>query len=871
MGILDKRAAELSADDLKSIEKPLGKRLPFPMLGLGRASSAGKGNYVTRYLGTLERPLTICSERSLDEVEGILLRDMPTPEMLPLFYETMNAMHPRNPRRAMFIVGAPGAGKTFLGDLAGRVASKKGAIKIDCTGLNLNELFYETVLDFKGGKRFYDALDDKLAKYNEHVQDKAIRDSILNPMSVDILRDSLGEAFTEGADGTIGIDWGGIKKAHKNDQGEYLTSRQSSEIAMAGLLKVSRKEGLDATGGNALGMATQEGVAWQAYKEGRVLILDELNRAKSGTFGVLHGWLQFVIGETSEYIARNPLKEKGDKTAQNLRFTRDGMTAGHFVFMTGNTLEDSSEVLELPEALSSRIVPKHVPKATQAGWQHRFCQALTGFPISTYYQANSDVWAKNPESFERDLMKYRRQGEDRVIPQDHIRDLRRWKNVLKATENLSKFLDAAGQIVNPDSQWYKKANSLAALMEEISESYKKEVSVDFRKITYFLTMAGQDKPTVRQPDGGPQVTPFIGAEDMPETPEDIREKLGTYLTYVVVDWIVSNTFDRGKDGLGRQLLQLAEDCAIIPPTLKDARPSGRATLAELLDNNPYRSEDPDIQAGIVRSLLCRKLRNTYPDIRASDDELMSVTMVRNAMQDMKGASPAGQSQPEENNIAILNADQATVYTSPLARAAVIDSASGQRPGKETLVTRDDFLYALATPGLRQKNIESLWTRGLSKAHIFADAANDTGIDPAIAVAEARNESSVGITTAMVAGKNGAEPLHILWNRVSDRLVIIGDAPVAPDLEKIFRKSSITFINRNDADATAHVTRALQSVMNAGEGNIGETYLRRAFLLRTMLTAEGEEKNSLAELLVRKDTTPYLPIYIAKTAKPSLAA
>lgn len=871
MGILEKRSAALSAEELENLKKPLGERVPYPMMGLGQGTDSHGNITLPRYLGTLERPLTIYSERSLDEVEGVALRNMVTPEMLPLFYKVMSDMDPRNRRRVTFIEGAPGAGKTFLGgELAGQLVSEKGAIKVDCTGLNLNELFYETVLDFKGNQRFYDALDDKIAKYNEHIGNKGIRDSILNPMSVDILRDCLGEAFVEEPGGRIGIDWGGVKEAHKSENGERLDSRQSTEIAIAGLMQVSRKEGLDGTGGNALGMATQEGLAPQAYREGRILILDELNRAKRGTFGVLHSFMQFAIGLDDECVVRNPLKEKGDKAAQNLHFTRAGMTAGFYVFATGNLTTDSDEVLELPEALSSRIVPIQVPKATVQGWQHRWCQQLMGFPVSTFYEANRDVWDKDIGAFERDLIKYRKQGEKREIPAAQLRDLREWRARLEGTENLAKFCDGAEKLVNPDSDWYKKAKSLSQLMEEISESYKKKVAVDFRKVSYFLNMAAKEQPVVRKPEGGPDVVPLIVAEDAPETPEDIRDRIGTHVTYVILDWIVSNTFDQGKDALGRQLLQLAQDCALIKPALNDAKHSNRKTVAELLDHNPYTSNDPDVQAELARAILCERLRERYPDISAGDDALMSVAMVRAALERVKeaGRDSARNHDGVNNNLIVFNTDAERVYAHPLAPAAVIDKAAGGAVAAPDLLPRESFLYSLAAPAMRQENLRALWTRGLSAQmpHHGAEGAN--AANPALAAAEARTGSPIGITTLEVGGAGGkAEALHVVWNKRSGAVLISGDGEIAPGLRRIFNRTGVSYINRNDRDAATTAARALQTVLGREGAEIGSNHIKRAFLMRAMLDSPQAEKEAgLANLLTRKDVRTYLPVYVAAGPK-----
>ena len=46
--------------------------------------------------------------------------------------------------------------------------------------MNLAELFFETVLDFNADKRFYDALDNKIEKYNA-AENKQQRNAALNP------------------------------------------------------------------------------------------------------------------------------------------------------------------------------------------------------------------------------------------------------------------------------------------------------------------------------------------------------------------------------------------------------------------------------------------------------------------------------------------------------------------------------------------------------------------------------------------------------------------------------------------------------------------------------------------------------------------
>jgi len=864
LSILEKPAKGLSAADYAKHEKPLGLRVPYPAMGLGYVIGRNGEKKLTRYLGVLEKPLNIISERDLDEVEGMMIRNMPTPEMLKLSFEVFSALDPRNQRRAMYLKGPPGAGKTFIFELAGSVAHRKGAIKIDCTNMNLNELFFETVLDFKGSQRFYDALNDKIEKYNG-ASNGAERDRILNPLSLDILRDCLGGAFSE-EDGKICIDWAAVKHGHRDESGKPIETRESIERAIAGLQQVSSREGLDGLGGNALGMATQKGPAWQAYKEGRVLILDELNRAKRGTFGILHGWMQFMIGEIKECRVRNPLKEKGDQSDAELHFRHDEMAAGCFVAMTGNTEDDSDEVLELPEALSSRVVPDSIARATLQGWQHRWCQMMTGMPISTLYHAQRDVWDKDPAEFTRKLREWRELRETREVPQYQLNMLRRWPDILQATENLARFMESAAKTIDPDSDWHK-AGTLTQLLDDLNETFKRQMSVDFRKITYFLNKAQQPKPLVRPPhdENGPDIVPLIGPMDVAETPEDIKHKMGTYISYVILDWIISNTFDVGKADLGKQLMRLAADCALVDPQLTEGMQSNRKTIAELLDENAFDSPDADIRTELVRDLLCDYLREHY-DIRADNEDIMPVSTVRRAIEEMA----------ERPGLAVFNADPETVNYRPLEAAHSVDMTPGANDNKkqlapkaEELLTQYALLASLAAPALRERNLSSLWQDALGNSGVVSDGGKDFA-DEALAMAE--NQSATGVATMTVVVRKDGEgaateqPVHIVWNRKSDRVLVVGEGEIPRGLRRAFNESRVVYVDRNDPGAGKAIRGGASFVLGSEAKALCNT-VKNSFLMRNEGPGEKEEKgiHSLSALLLSKEQDCFLPQYIVRGA------
>lgn len=865
MSILEKPARDLTAEEYSSIRKPLGRRVPYPMMGMGYVTDGKGKKKLTRYLGVLAQDLMITSELSLDEIEGRLLREMSTPEMLPLFHEVMSAIDPRNERRAMLLIGAPGSGKTFLGEQAGDIGHKKGAITIDCTGMNLSELFFETVLDFNGNQRFYDALDAKLDQYNVARGNKKLQDSILNPLSVDILREHLGTAFSE-ENGKICIDWGHVKYAHGDGtDGSPVDTRRSIEIAIDGLRKISAKEGMDNLGGNALGMATQEGPAWRAYKEGRVLVLDELNRAKRGTFGIVHRWMQFIIGEKKDCFIRNPLKEKGDQTKAELYFHRNEMGAGHFVFGTSNEQEDSDEVFELPEALSSRIVPQHIPKATLRGWQHRLCQIWSGMPISTLYNAQRDVWDTNPDAFGRKLLEWRFLCETREVPDFQVRLLQRWKDTMQAAENLAVFLDSAAKTIDPGSEWHK-SGTLQQLLDNISESFKKEVSVDFRKISYFLNKAFQPKPVVRPPSGANdvEITPLIGDTDIPETPEDIRRKIGTHMTYVIMDWIISISYERGKDDLGNQLMRLAADCALIDPQLIEGLPSSRRTFAELLDENVFENNHPDARATLVRDLLCDYLRKKLPGLSDDNDDIMPTSAVHRAIEEINKKNP---------RLAVFNDDLDSLDASPLQEADGIDLTpiNGQKspalPAAERLVSRYALLASLAAPDLRERNLAALWNDALS-----ASGAVSRGIgemtDNSLGMAENRAANGVAVTTVIVRdsddkGAAKSAPLHILWNKNFDRILVVGEGDISSGLKRAFNDARVFYVDSKTADAEKCLQNGIGYIFGKEDKSLRKA-VSNAFLMRNRLPTNDDGKETegnLEDILLQKNLDCFLPHYL----------
>lgn len=866
--MLEKRIGELTGDELASRRIALGIRgRPYPMREVTFVQDKSGTRTMVQRIGVLEddhHPLTLLSDRPYAEVIGMAYREMPTPAMLSLFFDALHRRRPDSKVRAQFLKGDPGAGKTYMSELIGRMRDPRGPIIVNCGDKNLSELLFETVLDFNSDRRFYDELDKRLASGK------------INPMSRTILREFLGTAFSED-NKRASIHWAEIGNGLREYAGVRLGKREALEYAMKGLERVREIEGLEQLGGNALGMATQEGPLIRAWKEGREIVLDEYNKSKEGTDGGLQGLLQFLAGLSDVEVVENTLKDKSDQGAQVFTFRREDMRAGFFVTLTGNSEVDGATTRELSQSVHSRVPPQKIPNATLEDWQHRICQMLTGVPVSTIYRSAEGQWRDNPEDFKKFLMHVRTVGlsQDQIrnIPDIQMRLLRRWPDVLEASQHLAKFYYGWSQLVDPDSE-LMRSGALGKLMMEIDDTYKSEISMDFRKVISHI----RDSLDLR-----PQVKAVHDSEgyadlDLAHAPkraeaglaEDPVVRFGARLCDTVLGAINSTTKAIGKDALFQQLMIHAADCGLIDAKLNEARKSERRSIAELLNENPYDDENIEVQASMVRDMVCAVIRDMAPGLSDRNDDILTPHMVRSVLEsfdEMEELNRTPAENYDSNTLVVVNDDPDTVSVEPFRMVSTLDltrtNDAGLLPDINELLKEEDLFATLAMPRIGDHNLSGLWNRAISGSGL-AIAGNEHAKDSSIGVAEAAGSSQLAVTTVVVR-KDGAEgpeatPVHILWNRQSDQFVIVG-SQLKPALTTVFNHRGITFISREEKNAPARLHQALERVA----GKLEEKDMRdlkNAFLLRNCIDdPKAEDEASLESLMLGRQTRAYLPHYI----------
>lgn len=852
--LLSKKKSELTPEELKALTKVIGgPGRPYPTKSLQsqrtvKEEGGEKKEVYTKVLSVYEdaaNPLSVLSERDFAEVYGIALRDMPSPSMLDIFADVMNSRRISSQRPVTFIIGDPGVGKSFLGKMLGRMKSKKGPLVVDCGGKNLAELMYETVLDLDKDSSFYNSFDAKL------------KEGLLNRVSLETLQNAVKAENKEKADATfikegdeiVGVNWD-----------EFPVSDQT----MAALDKIGKFENLLGSG-NALGMITQEGPLLEAWKEGREVVLDEYNKSKEGTDDSLQIIWQFLVGEIDYAEYENPLKEKGAKSTQKFIFKREDQKAGFGITLTGNAVEDGISTRPLSKSVYSRITPIKLGKTTAEDGQHRWCQKLTGLPVSTLYNIASEQWDNDPESFTNFLLQARVLGlsEEQVknVPKHEMDMIRNWPRVLEATEKLARFFHEWEAMINPDDP----AHGDVTFANGIDDNYYAETSIDDRKTTLFVQRAlAMDPEAVsiahtKGFDLSVTLDQEISQKDVVEA-EDPLVRFGSRIVKEIMKLAVSTSQGQGKDGLYEALMNQAETCGLKKATLQEGAASNHKTIEELLNINPYTSQDHSTQIQVLQGLIAERIRQIDPEVKAGNEQIIPASHIRRALDELS------EKQLASHHFIVANNDAETVEQSPFIFADHLDAIGEttedylEGVSAAELISKDDFITSLVAPKLRDHNTTALWTTALST---HADLPNVD--NPAVQMAENRHESGVAVTSVQVASNDAeqVETYHLVRNEKSENLLIVGPA-MSDYLVSELAKCNIKFIDIAEENARGHIDSTLDEY-TAHLSEDEKEYLKLAFLNRNMIADQElpEDKETLGMLMTSTDLEAIHPTFLAK--------
>lgn len=878
--LLKKKQKDLTPAELRSLEKDLGiKEDPFPMWGTMRVDDGRGGTVLEQVLSLIasdDMPLTVYSERPEEDVVAIAVCDMPVPSMLPYFFVGLQRRAPDSKMRGQTFFGDPGYGKSFLGAMQGRLRSGDSVEVLDCGGKNMRELLFEMVLDFGSGDALPDAIDKRAAS------------GMLKPLSLGLLEglNSLEATppeyanepkkmkewkekttiVTFGADGRPSIDWESLRTG----------GAEKINNAFDILSKISKVEGLDNAGGNALGINSQYGPLIRAWMNGDEIVLDEYNKSRENTDDNLQSVLQFIMGGSDYARVENPLKNKDASSGPAyFDFKREDQKLGFFATFTGNRRIDGTTTRELSKSAYSRLLPDTLPDPSLIDWQHRLCQMMTGVPISTLYHAykgHGDAVDpdQHPEKFGKWLMdQRRRKAEIDGVPMSDLQYtlLSNWKQVLNATEKLAKFYAGWAEMTDVDKIL---SNGNADLLDEVDKEYSDKEAIDFRKIIYHLEASMPIRPQMI-PQDETLSQAFGRRSKNRKKPEKVEESValnfGTRLVEMLEQLIAEKTKLVGKNKLFTRLERLMQSCGLRDIKLLEGAHSQQRSVEEDLNVSSFTDKNMERRAEMARKTFASYLRQVDPQVTADDEDIVTVKRVLDALRVIE-AKDTGASK----EIFFVNRDHETLSARPFVAATVRDMAAYKAEGKtgvdftlDDLVSHDDFLASLAIPTVGAKNLAAIWE---SNAGVLVngraaaeEAAQD---DEALNIAQNLSRHGLAATSLQVLyqDKDVDRPaiVDIIHSGQRGKTLIISEK-VPTKLLPAFKEAGIIHIDRNDPNAKEKIEAALKE-LTRNIPDSAKNSLTEAFKYRNEVS-ETAAAGDLSDMLLDKDKKNVFPKFIVK--------
>lgn len=720
--LMKKPLLELTDEELEVLEVTFGTtEFPFPMFGTITEEHEGE-RALERQLTAIaddENPLKIISERPYEEAFGLLMRNVPTRSMLPMFKNILERLEPDSKNRQYFIMGQPGRGKSHTGGAISRIMSSASARVYDCGGKNMNSMLFEMVLDFGAG----DALPKQI--------EERMRAGSLHPMSTGLLRELTKIRITD-ADGKVvkGEDNKPVTFARELTDGQFeidwhdLSRSSTSSDAIVNqvydiIQKISSIEGFDKAGGNMLGMNSQFGPAITDFIEGNFSTWDEYNKSKEGGDDQLQTFLQFLNGEIDECTVENPLKGKdGVSGPESFTFKRKDVKPGWGILLTGNNAIDGKTTRELNKSVYSRLGPEELPEVTEKDWQDFLSSLMTGVPLSILYDcpAYRDLADENPQEFADFLWHIRTAGMSKeqvdAIPEHQKEWIREWKRIYTATEKLGRFYHgwrAALDDENPANTEH---------MQDIDDpDFAAKQSIDFRRVIkdleYALKVRAQQKPKSFKVKKLPGKTAFKqAAKRSRKTNKSTTAYFGTRLTNMLNNRMYENSMSLGKKGLYEALQDLATSCDITEINLQEGARSDVRTVESLLNISRGDSTDPAIRAKVAQEIFCKMLRERFPEISedVSDEDIVTAERMREIMTDLEQKAASARA---ENVLYLPNQNMDDLHDNPFMTATMFDcmafgNENQEDPVFDDILTHEEFIEGFVLPGLKDYNMDAIW-------------------------------------------------------------------------------------------------------------------------------------------------------------------
>ena len=859
----EKKISELTAEDRALAKKPVGiPGLPYPMTEIIEGTGKEEGRLFTE-VGVVESshtPLTVYTETPVELVNGRLFREMPTPSMMIILRDILMMLDPDNKRRLVAAFGYSGDGKSHMFKMVGELIHPKGAIVVDCGGMNMHEIFFRTVIDYGTGVK------DLFQKYLEEGR--------ISRPSIDYINEEFPDAVVT-KDGLSFIDWDrvGARRTAVGADGSvsFVEDRGAAQKRGREVMeRVFKDEDITAKD-NAFGIKTVPGEWFEAKWQGRPLFLDEFTKAIPETLDSCQTAFQFDNGEIGEVTLLNTMATEGSGDGlKSITVRRDEMKTASMLFIAGNESSDGSTTHELSFSMLERVSKYYVAEPTLDDWKHRISQVATGLPLSTLYTLFQTLADQQPDDFAGWLQDLRKLGlnetQVKVIPPEQRYWLQNFQNSLQALNQYAEAINAQMEMSDTSSEKYGPKGAYAELSEEVS-AFGKKIRVSFRTAIADLNSALIAMPAVRKAAGATlnlslkEIFSNLDTSNLGQSKPGWHN-LGANLSRAVIERIENTTKDMPKTQ--GALLTLCKSKGIVPTAFKEAKASNSVKLlADLLKYDALKDMGGTESLLEVRAAVMAALRGIYPALKQEDERVIPLEALGRAL---KVLDSSLDKQPKA--FVVSNDNLERVTAEPLVAAEALPSYELDDPyaSKEhTPVNIKSILAGLAMQRYEERNHESFWPRDIMDYLADGKAERDPMEKDAFEVL--MGTSRDGLDIAFLAGvddQGNPAYLTILRDKERRKSIIMGPEKIGTVLQSELQKNGISYVVKSDPVSQEGIDKFMEETMRArhmsgasGKGDTNKIVSTRikAFSMSCQMAGKVKEGSTLGKVIQSNTSSP----------------
>ena len=788
--------------------------MPYPMGKIAK-NAQGQMQYEVGIVESASNPLWFYSPHlTLEQVNRELFCNMPTPSMMTILRDLIDATKPESKNHLIAIFGDPSSGKTFMFKQVGQLVHPEGAIMVDCGGMNVRELFWRTIIDYGTGVQ--EQLSDRAASGRLRLE------------SIELLKQEFPNAVIEKG-GKVHIHWDAIGERKQDDDGKATEGRDSAiERAVQILEKIYKLEGLN-TQSNAFGIKTVPGEIFASIQSGRPLVLDEFTKCKMGSDDSMQTFLEFVRGDRSEWTTINPMATSSAEDQKFMRLTRDDLRVGWFLGVSGNESKDGQTTHDLSESMLSRLNPYYINRMTELDWKHRISQMLTGFPLTTICALHANAAKTDPVAFGKYMNDICKLGQSSIEiksrPAHQPYLLQNFVGTMTAIdEKIAPAYFRRQELSYPESRLYadtrsKSSSNLQKIADEVVSGGAEKLRVTTRRFMDDLDSAMRDTAHVQAASTATlqlDLSKVFANSNLSSISRTTPGwyNLGANLSRVMLEGVVNDT--RDMPNTNAFLVSYYETLGILSSDLKEADPSDkRKMLSELLrfDQTKAQGLGDSRELVIIRDAVLSAIRAIQPNLNIQQDKI-SLENIGLAVKEAER-----QAEKELRPVILPNEDLNELEGKPVVIGLSVDGVFediGKKSLKGRAVDLVDFRTALAAlvfPVDNNQNMDSLilpsedyfdvseLEEKLKKSSELSEDEIEVtrlGLEAA-KLLDCKSDYKIDIS-ALQVGVNDQEDgrgfIYLFRDRITSKVLAVGPSEIPADLQTRLSASNITYVNKN---------------------------------------------------------------------------